>query len=148
MREITKQMISDYQIKEKGIDFMGYPASQKSQLSFHHLIIQHRYCKEAGLGDGYLWWNGAILVQNTSHEYLHLIEAKDFDMFSAITSEMIDENQKGYLDMNNLRYILDVLHCFEREYISKKKKNGDYLIKNEYLYRPALEEPMKRVRRK
>ena len=148
MREITKQMIDYYKIMKLGYDFLGYPVSQKSQLSFHHLIIQHRYCKEVGLGDGYLWWNGAILVQKTSHEYLHLIEAKDFDMFSAITSEMIDENQKGYLDMDNLRYILDILHCFEREHCSDLGKKGNYLIKDEYLYRPALEEPMKRVRRK
>ena len=148
MREITKQMIDYYKIMKLGYDFLGYPVSQKSQLSFHHLIIQHRYCKEVGLGDGYLWWNGAILVQKTSHEYLHLIEAKDFDMFSAITSEMIDENIKGYLDMDNLKYILDILHCFEREHCSDRGKKGNYLIKDEYLYRPALEEPMKRVRKR
>ena len=146
MREITKQMIADYQVKEKGIDFMGYPAN--GLLSYHHLIVPHRECRTMGLGDGYYRWNGAILVQKTSHEYLHLIEAKDYDMFSAITSEMIDENQKGYLDMDNLRYILDVLHCFEREHCSDRGKKGNYLIKDEYLYRPALEEPMKRVRRK
>ena len=146
MREITKQMIADYQVKEKGIDFMGYPAN--GLLSFHHLIVPHRECRSMGLGDGYYRWNGAILVQKTSHEYLHLIEAKDYDMFSAITSEMIDENQKGYLDMDNLRYILDVLHCFEREHCSDRGKKGNYLSKDEYLYRPALEEPMKSVRRK
>ena len=78
----------------------------------------------------------------------NIFKTKDYDMFSAITSEMIDENIKGYLDMDNLRYILDVLRCFEREYLAKKKKNGDFLIKDEYLYRPAIEEPMKRVRRK
>lgn len=146
MREITKQMIADYKIKELGFDFMGYPAD--NMLSFHHLIVPHRECKTTGLGDGYYHWNGAILVQKTSHEYLHLIEAKDYDMFSAITSEMIDENQKGYLDMNNLRYILDVLHCFEREHCFDKGKKGNYLIKEEYLYRPALEKPMKLSRRK
>lgn len=146
MREITKQMIADYQVKEKGIDFMGYPAN--GLLSFHHLIVPHRECRSMGLGDGYYRWNGAILVQKTSHEYLHLIEAKDYDMFSAITSEMIDENQKGYLDMDNLRYILDVLHCFEREHCSDRGKKGNYLIKDEYLYRPALEEPMRRVRKR
>lgn len=146
MREITKQMMSDYKIKELGFDFMGYPAN--NMLSFHHLIVPHRECRSMGLGDGYYRWNGAILVQKTSHEYLHLIEAKDYDMFSAITSEMIDENQKGYLDMDNLRYILDVLHCFEREHCSDRGKKGNYLIKDEYLYRPALEEPMRRVRKR
>ena len=148
MREITKQMIDYYKIMKLGYDFLGYPVYQKNKLSFHHLVIARRYCKEAGLGEGYLWWNGAILNQSTSHVYLHLIEAKDFDMFSAITSEMIDENVKGYLDMENLKHILDVLHCFEREHCSDRSKKGNYLIKEEYLYRPALEEPMKRGRRR
>lgn len=148
MRDITKQMIDYYKIMKLGYDFLGYPVYQKNKLSFHHLVIARRYCKEAGLGEGYLWWNGAILSQSTSHEYLHLIEAKDFDMFSAITSEMIDENVKGYLDIENLRNILDILHCFEREHLTDVGKKGNYLIKDEYLYRPALEEPMKRVRRK
>lgn len=148
MREITKQMIDYYKIMKLGYDFMGYPVYQKNKLSYHHLIIPRRQSKEAGIGEGYLWWNGAILNQSTSHEYLHLIEAKDFDMFSAITSEMIDENVKGYLDVENLRNILDILHCFEREHCSDCSKKGNYLIKDEYLYRPALERPMKRVRRR
>ena len=148
MREITKQMIDYYKIMKLGYDFMGYPVYQKNKLSYHHLIIPRRQSKEAGIGEGYLWWNGAILNQSASHEYLHLIESKDFDMFSAITSEMIDENIKGYLDMYNLKRILDVLHSFEREHCSDRGKKGNYLIKEEYLYRPALEEPMKRVRRR
>lgn len=149
MREITKQMIDHYKIMKLGYDFMGYPVYQKNKLSYHHLIIPRRQSKEAGIGEGYLWWNGAILNQSTSHEYLHLIEAKDFDMFSAITSEMIDENVKGYLDMENLKRILDILKCFEREHFADVgKSKGNYLIKDEYLYRPALEEPMKRVRKR
>lgn len=148
MREITKQMIDYYKIMKLGYDFLGYPVYQKNKLSFHHLVIARRYCKEAGLGEGYLWWNGAILNQSTSHEYLHLIESKDLDIFMAITSEMIDENIKGFLDMDNLKRILDILHSFEREHCSDRGKKGNYLIKDEYLYRPALEEPMKRVRRK
>ena len=128
MREITKEMIKHYKLMSLGFDFMGYPIKKKSMLSFHHLIIPHKHCKELGLGEGYLWWNGAILNQSTSHDYLHLIQSKDDDMFSAITSEMIDENLKGYLDMGNLKYILDVLHCFEREHCSDRSKKGYYLI--------------------
>ena len=102
MREITKEMIDHYKIMKLGFDFMGFPVYQKNKLSFHHLIVPHRHCKENGLGEGYLWWNGAILRQNTSHEYLHIIESKDLDRFNAITSELIDENVKGYLDQESL----------------------------------------------
>ena len=114
---------------------MGYDITNKSNLSFHHLIVPHRNCKAMGLGEGYLEWNGAILNQNTSHDYLHLIEAKDYDMFLAITSELIDENVKGHLDIDNLRRIHDILECFEREHSNDRSKKGKVLIKQEYMRR-------------
>ena len=135
MREITKLMIKEYKLMKLGYDFMGYDITNKSNLSFHHLIVPHRNCKAMGLGEGYLEWNGAILNQNTSHDYLHLIEAKDLDMFMAITSEMIDQNIKGRLDIENLRRIRDILECFEREHSNNRSKKGKVLIKQEYMRR-------------
>ena len=133
MREITKEMIKEYRLMKLGYDFMGYEIKNKQDLSFHHLIVPRRNCKALGLGEGYLKWNGSILNQNTSHDYLHLIEAKDLDMFMAITSEMIDENAKGYLDIKNLQRISDVLSCFEREHCSDRGKKGRLLIKEDYI---------------
>lgn len=135
MKEITKQMIKNFKIMKLGMDFMGYEVKKKESLSFHHLIIPHRDCKLYGLGEGYLYWNGAILNQLTSHDYLHLIERIDYDIFLAITSEMIDENVKGYLDMENIRYIDDCLTFFEREHCSDRNKKGKILIKEEYTKR-------------
>ena len=135
MREITRQMIEYYKIMKLGYDFMGYPVQKKNTLSFHHLIVQHKNSKAMGLGEGYLWWNGAILNQPTSHEYLHLIELKDYDMFLGITSEMIDQNFKGYLDRENLLRIRDILEQFEKEHCSDRGKKGNLLIKDSYLRR-------------
>ena len=135
MRAITKQMIKHYKIMKLKIDFMGYEVSKINTLSFHHLIVPHRNCKTFGLGEGYVWWNGAILNQSTSHDYLHLIEVKDYDMFLAITSEMIDENVKGYLDKENLLRIRDILEQFEREHCSDRGRKGNLLIKDSYLRR-------------
>lgn len=135
MKEITKIMVNDFKIMKLGMDFMGYHVNRKQDLSYHHLIVPRRHCKEAGLGDGYLYWNGAILRQNTSHDYLHLIESKDYDIFLAITSEMIDENIKGYLDISNLKRIHDCLSLFEREHCSDRSKKGKILIKDDYLKR-------------
>ena len=135
MREITKLMIKEYKLMKLGSDFMGYDITNKSNLSFHHLIVPHRNCKALGLGEGYLKWNGSILNQNTSHDYLHLIEAKDLDMFMAITSEMIDQNIKGRLDIENLRRIRDILECFEKEHSSDRSKKGRLLIKDDYVRR-------------
>lgn len=138
MKEITKQMIKNFRIMKIGIDFMGYKVDRKESLSFHHLVIPHRDCKLFGLGEGYLYWNGAILRQDTSHDYLHIIEKIDYDIFLAITSEMVDENIKGYLDIENLRYISDCLKIFEREHCSDRNKKGKLLIKDSYTRRVKL----------
>lgn len=132
MKPITKEMIKKYGIKD--FDFMGYDIKRKEVLSFHHLIVARRYCKQQGLGEGYLMWNGAILVQDTSHEYLHTIEQIDYDVFCALTSEMIDMNIKGYLDKDNLQQIKDILLYFEREHDHDRNKKGRLLIKREYTH--------------
>ena len=93
MREVTKQMIRRYLINKLGYDFMGYKFNDEKELSFHHLIVPKRLCQIKGYGDGYYQWNGAILVQNTAHNYLHIIERYDREMFEAITKQMIKENK-------------------------------------------------------
>ena len=131
MKEITKIMVNDFKIMKLGYDFLGYKVNRKQDLSFHHLIIQRRHCKEAGLGEGYLYWNGAILRQDTSHAYAHVIEKIDPDIFYELTSEMIDENIKGRLDIDNLKRIHDLLLYFEREHDHDTSKKGKLLIKRE-----------------
>lgn len=133
MREITEKMIKDFKIMKLGFDFMGYKVDKKQSLSFHHLIIPHRESKNYGIGDGYLYWNGAILRQNTSHDYLHVIERTDEEIFYLITSEMIDENIKGKIDINNLKRIRDLLLYFEREHDHDTSKKGKLLIKREFV---------------
>ena len=133
MKEITKIMINDFKIMKLGMDFMGYHVNRKQDLSFHHLIIPRRHCKEAGLGEGYLYWNGAILRQDTSHAYAHVIEKIDPDIFYELTSEMIDENIKGRLDIDNLKRIHDLLLYFEREHDHDTSKKGKLLIKREFV---------------
>ena len=135
MREVTKLMIQKYALMKLKYDFMGYEFSRPNQLSFHHLIVPHRLSKEKGIGEGYLMWNGAILRQDTAHDYLHTIEKYDYDMFSAITSEMIDENIKGHLDMVNLICTIDILTQFEKEYCGCRTKKGHPIIKEEYTRR-------------
>ena len=131
MKEITRQMIKIYNIKD--FDFMGYDIKRKESLSFHHLIVAKRNCHKERLGNGYYIWNGAILVQDTSHNYLHLIEHYDYEIFYRITSEMIDQNIKGKLDIENLRQIKDLLLYFEQEYEHEKSKKNKLLIKRDYL---------------
>lgn len=133
MREITKVMIRTFKIDKLGYDFMAYTFKRKEDLSFHHLIVPHRECKQMGLGEGYLFWNGAILNQRTSHDYLHVIEHTDPDMFYAITSEMMDENVLKHLEIANLKRIRDILLQFEREHCSDTNKKGEYIIKKPFV---------------
>lgn len=135
MKEITKLMIKKYALMKLKYDFMGYEFQRSNQLSFHHLIVPKRYCKQEGLGEGYLNWNGAILRQDTSHDYLHIIERYDPEIFELITSEMIDENLKGRLDMENIKAIDNLLSYFEREHCSDRTKKGNLIIKPEYTRR-------------
>lgn len=119
------------------MDFMGYIKGPNDFYSFHHLIIPS--CMKGPYTES----NGAILFGNTSHPYLHIIENTDYDMFLAITSELIDEIIKGYLDKTNLLRIRDILNCFEKEYLNSK---CNYKIKEAYLNRPPVEKIMIRKR--
>lgn len=135
MKEIKKEMIKDFEINKLKFDFMGYTFNNTKELSFHHLIIPRRYCEFYNIGDGFYKWNGTILNQNTSHDYLHIIERLDYDLFLAITSELIDENLKGKIDIENLKKIRELLLIFEKEHKYDKTKKGNVLIKREFLYR-------------
>lgn len=132
MREITKEMIKLYDIKKLGYDFMGYTFKQPEELNFHHLIVPHRDCKKKGLGEGYLFWNGAILNQDTSHPYLHTIERLDRELFLEITKEMIEENLRGEINIENLKRIREMLLWFEAHYDNTYTSSGKEVIKPEF----------------
>lgn len=112
---------------------MVYTFNRVEDLSFHHLIVPKRDCRDRGLGDGYLYWNGAILNQETSHDYLHTIERVDRKLFLLITQEMVEQNEKGYLDLENLRRIRKILLYFEDEHKNDRNKQGKLLIKRQYI---------------
>lgn len=121
-------MIREFKIKELGYDFLGYHLNKNDVLTYHHLIIPKREHGKITRA------NGAI-IQRIPHDYLHLIQNKDEDIFYYLTSEMIDMNIKGYLDIKNIRNINDVLCLFEREHCSDRNKKGKLLIKEEYTHR-------------
>ena len=131
MREVTKRMISNFNISNLGYDFMGYDVNRVDSLSFHHLIVPAKNFENTDSG-GYVEWNGAILVRDTSHDYLHLIEKYDFNIFIDITSEMIDQNIKGRLDPYNIKLINMLLNDFEKEWEGEIGYNGKPLIKDEF----------------
>lgn len=132
MKEIVRLMINQYQLKRVGHDFMGYKLQKGDMYTFHHLIIPARLNGPSTID------NGAILCGEISHPYLHLIECKDYEMFLYLTSEMIDMNIRGYLDIENLKRINNLLKQFENEHCSDRSKKGKLLIKEEYMKRVKL----------
>ena len=122
-----QEMIRLYQLKKLGFDFMGYTFNNKSQLSYHHLIVPKRLNGKSTIE------NGAILRQNTSHDYLHKIEPIDREIFELITNRMIEMNINGKLDVENLRIIRNLLLYFEREHDDDTLSSGKLLIKREYV---------------
>lgn len=139
MREVTRQMIEKYALMKLKYDFMGYEFQNPNQLSFHHLLVPRKLCKKQGLENGFYEWNGAILRRDTSHDYLHIIEQYDYDRFLAITSELLDENIKGHLSIENLKEIDDIIYGFEREYLGKLNDKGHPIILPKYLERIKTE---------
>lgn len=133
MREVTREMIKIYNIKKLRYDFMGYTFRKIEDLSFHHLIVPHKDCKKLGLGEGYLITNGAILNQETSHDYLHAIERVDREIFLRITQCMIEENRNGKIDIENLKKIRELLLYFEKEHEFDLNKKDKKIIRKSYI---------------
>ena len=133
MKQVTHEMIEIFKINKLKYDFMGYTFKRTNELSFHHLIVPKRECKVQGLGEGYLFWNGAILKQDTSHDYLHIIERIDRKCFEKITEILVYENQMRKLDKESLLRIRELLLSFEERYKYEETKGGRRLIKSQYM---------------
>ncbi len=126
MKEITKLMVNIYHIKKIGYDFMGYSFVSPTDLSYHHLLL------EKDKGGKETIENGAILVRKTSHDYVHIIEKFDKEIFNKIREEMVEEKEKGYIDINNIKRINDLLLLFETKHCDDTFKDGSLIVKNIY----------------
>lgn len=129
MKQVTKLMIEEFNLKKLNHDFMGYTLQKGDIYTFHHMIIPARQ------GGKYERWNGAILCGQTAHPYLHIIEGRNYDMFLYITGELVQINQQGYISSENIRKIHNVLCLFEREHCGERTRKGKILIKEEYTKR-------------
>lgn len=126
MKEITKLMVNMYHIKKIGYDFMGYSFVSPTELSYHHLILERDKGGEETVE------NGSILVRKTSHDYVHIIEKFDKDIFNKIREEMIKEKEKGFIDIENIKRINDLLLLFEKKHGEDTFKDGSLIIKDIY----------------
>ena len=125
MKEITREMIRIY--KPKGIDWMGYDINSIRDLTYHHIQKKEH-------GGPFTFDNGALLRGDTSHEYLHIIEYKDLDMYLYINNILKQINdQRARPTKQQLLAIRDVLLQFEREHDTETNSKGKLLIKQQYI---------------
>ena len=124
MKELTREMIEEFNLEELGYDFMGYFPQNKDIYTFHHL-------KPKRYGGKLEWENGAILF-STPHQYIHIIEYYEQNLFEFITEEMKLMKLKGYVDIANLKRINIALEEFESIYDNFYNKKNKKLIKDEY----------------
>lgn len=131
--EVVNLMINEFHLMEVGIDFMGYRITDRSLLSYHHLLVPQ---KEGGKT---CIENGAILMRH-AHDYLHIIREIDPQTYFYIRDQMIIENIKREIDMNCIKRINELLCGFEEKYSEETTKGGLILIKDIHKRRLLTEE--------
>ncbi len=138
MKSVVDLMINKFKILEVGIDFMGYRITNPKKLSFHHLVEFKRN------GGHYDIDNGALLIRNSSHDYIHLIEKTDRKIFNAITDEMIKENKLRRIDEDIIAKIDEYLCDFEDKYYDYTVGKGRKILIRDEFYRRKLAEERER----
>lgn len=129
MSSAKESLIKNFQLGELRHDFMGYEFTTKRSLTYHHMIFFRRDGGRENYG------NGVILVRDTSHDYLHLIEAIDQDVFWDITLYFMEQKNRGKIDKRTLKKIHHALLFFEKEHCNLRGKRGNLMIKEEYTKR-------------
>lgn len=125
MKGLTRAMAKEY--RTRGNDWMGYTIQSINQLSYHHIQKKED-------GGPFTWDNGALLRRDTAHEYLHIIEYKDLEMYDYINGILKQINTQGYQPTREeLIAIRNVLLSFEREHCSDRNSKGKILIKSKYI---------------
>lgn len=114
------------------VDWMGYKLNKGDSLSFHHIVKKENKGK-------FEIDNGALLNNNSSHPYLHLIETKDLELYVYLNNLLQNINtQRSFPSKQQLLAIDSILKQFEREHCSDKNSKGKYLIKNEFYDRMGV----------
>jgi hypothetical protein len=126
MTKITREMLKIY-IPYSNLDWMNYKLAKKD-LTFHHII------KRAEGGKKEIS-NGALLMP-TGHQYLHVIEFKDYKTYKYINEIFKLVNKQQYEPTKDQRETIEyLLMQFEKKHIKDKTSKGKQLIKYQYTQR-------------
>lgn len=130
MKKDVIQMLEIYK-PISGLDWMNYKIVRKD-MTFHHITKR----SNGGKRD---IDNGALLMGNSAHPYLHLIEYKDIETYNAINKIFKFINQQRYEPTTEQREIIEyLLQEFEKVHRWDKGSKGKLLIKHKYLERDFI----------
>jgi len=109
MNDIVTLMIKMYETYE--YDWMNYKIDNED-VTFHHILKEE-------LGGKYTIDNGALLTKR-AHEYLHLIERFDVDIYEKINNVLKDINTQEHAPNYKQKKKIDLLLLeFEIKYASE-----------------------------
>ncbi len=112
------------------LDWLNYKLVKKD-LTFHHIV------KKCDGGREELS-NGALIMP-VGHQYLHIIEYKDYKTYKHINDVFKMVNKQEYEPTKEQREALEyILRQFEEKHKYDKTSKGKMLIKKEYLERSAF----------
>lgn len=127
MGSLANRLFYDFELHKLGYDFMGYTFDDKKEISYHHIQPRHYKGKTT-------YENGALLNRNTSHNYIHIIEEYEFQLFIELSQELIAEHKDG-ITKEHLLAIRQMLEFFEQKYKEQYTKRGILIVKEEYVRR-------------
>lgn len=128
MKSITREMLKIYK-PVSNLDWLNYKIVSKTDLTFHHI---QKKCD----GGKQEISNGALLLGNSAHPYLHLIEYKDIDTYITINNIFRFINDQKHEPTTEQRQIIEYLLLqFEKEHRWDKGSKGKLLIQRKYLDR-------------
>ena len=114
-----------------GLDWMNYKLVRKD-ITFHHIIKR----SAGGRRD---IDNGALLMGNSAHPYLHIIEYKDIETYNALNKIFKFINQQKHEPTTEQREIIEyLLQEFENKHRLDKSSKVKLLIKHRYLERDFI----------
>ena len=126
MTQITREMLRIYK-PYSNMDWMNYKLVKKD-LTYHHII---KKCE----GGKRIISNGALLMP-IAHQYLHIIEFKDYKTYKYINDIFKLVNKQEYEPTKDQRETIEYLLLqFENKHKFDKTSKGKQLIKKEYTER-------------
>ena len=126
MKEVTKEMLKIYK-PISGLDWMNYKIVKKD-MTAHHILK-----RENG---GKLEIGNIAPLMPVAHQYLHLIECKDIEVYITLNKIFKIINNQGYEPTEGQRQMVEyILREFEHFHKWDKGSKGKLLIQRKYLDR-------------